>query len=184
MRSQTASSSGISLETSRNEVPSLRQLADELVDLRLGADVDAACRLVEQEQDDAATSRNLPTTTFCWLPPLRFATRVSTDGVLMLRSWTRPLDDAPLAALVDDAEAIRRTGAATASVAFSVTDRSSTRLCSLRSSATRPRPSRMASCGRCEDAPARPSRQDRCRSGCRADRHRRWPRAAGSGRHP
>ena len=43
------SSSGSSLETSTTRLPSAREAIDQLVDFELGADVDAARRLVEQQ---------------------------------------------------------------------------------------------------------------------------------------
>ena len=50
MRSQRPISSGISLEATRMPRPLRRELAQPRVDLALGADVDAARRLVEQQQ--------------------------------------------------------------------------------------------------------------------------------------
>ena len=50
MRSHMPSSSGISDEIMRMHLPSARQPGDEGVDLVLGADVDAARRLVEDQQ--------------------------------------------------------------------------------------------------------------------------------------
>jgi hypothetical protein len=41
----------------------------QLEDVGLGADVDAARRLVEQQHRGSVSSA-LPSTTFCWLPPL------------------------------------------------------------------------------------------------------------------
>ena len=45
------------------------ELADEPVDLGLGADVDAARRLVEDAAPAARARATWPSTTFCWLPP-------------------------------------------------------------------------------------------------------------------
>jgi hypothetical protein len=53
------------------------QSVDEREDLGFGSDIDAACRLVEDEQLGPAAS-HLPMTTFCWLPPDR-----SPDGLLV-----------------------------------------------------------------------------------------------------
>ena len=67
-------------------------------------------------------------------------------GVLMLRSWTTRVTARRSARwLMTSSRFVNWRS--DASVAFSVTDRPSTRLCCLRSSATRPSPSRMASCG-------------------------------------
>ena len=56
MRSLMPMSSGSSLETSTTRLPCGGQLVDELVDLELGADVDAARRLVEQARRSARSS--------------------------------------------------------------------------------------------------------------------------------
>ena len=51
----------------------LGQFEDQFVDFLLGADVDAARRLVEQE-DTRLVASHLPMTIFCWLPPESVAT--------------------------------------------------------------------------------------------------------------
>ena len=55
-------------------MPSRGELADHGVDLGLGADVDAARRLVEDEHAWAGCSSHLLSITFCWLPPESLAT--------------------------------------------------------------------------------------------------------------
>ena len=45
------------------------QLVDQRVDLRLGADVDAARRLVEDEDAGTRAASHFASTIFCWLPP-------------------------------------------------------------------------------------------------------------------
>jgi hypothetical protein len=52
------------------------QIADQLLDLGLGADIDAAGGLVEDEQRGWVISQRA-SSTFCWLPPLRFLMGVS-----------------------------------------------------------------------------------------------------------
>ena len=49
-------------------LPSSGKLQDELIDLELGADVDASGRLVKQEDVRSVRSQR-PMMTFCWLPP-------------------------------------------------------------------------------------------------------------------
>ena len=62
-RSDSPSTSGTSLETSRTPTPVVGERADQRVDLRPGPDVDAAGRLVEQQQPGsrrAASGRGRP----------------------------------------------------------------------------------------------------------------------------
>ena len=72
-RSQMPMISGSSLEITTTPMPSLRQLVDDAVDLRLGADVDAAGRLVE-DQHARLDLEQRDSSTFCWLPPDRLPT--------------------------------------------------------------------------------------------------------------
>ena len=56
-----------------------REPAHEVVDAGLGADVDAAGRLVEDQDAAAAIASHLASTTFCWLPPDRKRTSCSSE---------------------------------------------------------------------------------------------------------
>ena len=80
------------------------EVVDELVDLGLGADVDAARRFVEDE-DRGSLFSHLPIITFCWLPPERLATGVSTDGVRMLQAVAETLGGRALGLAIEQAEA-------------------------------------------------------------------------------
>ena len=68
-RSLMPSTSGSSLEIIRMASPWPASSAHQRVDLRLGADVDAARRLVEDQDARARSPAIWPSTTFCWLPP-------------------------------------------------------------------------------------------------------------------
>ena len=68
MRSERSSSSGSSELTTTIARPVCAQPEDQIVDLALGADIDAARRLIEQQHARLVAS-HLPMTTFCWLPP-------------------------------------------------------------------------------------------------------------------
>ena len=68
-RSQRPISSGSSEEMTTMPTPSRRELAQDAVDLGLGADVDAARRLVEEDAPAGRTDSILAIATFCWLPP-------------------------------------------------------------------------------------------------------------------
>ena len=57
-----------------------RHGADQLVDLLLGADVEAAGRMVEDQDARPRRSATWPSTTFCWLPPERLRQSVSIAG--------------------------------------------------------------------------------------------------------
>ena len=51
------------------------EFLDQRLNLGLGADVDAAGRFVEREEDGSGSLESpRPSSTFCWLPPLRLAT--------------------------------------------------------------------------------------------------------------
>ena len=81
IRSHSVSSSGSSLEVTMMPRPCAAKLVHQPIQLGLGADVDAARRIVEQQHlglgeqpaaDDA----------FCWLPPLRLVIGASMPAVL------------------------------------------------------------------------------------------------------
>ena len=60
------------------------------MDLGLGADVDSLRRLVEDQDGRAAAASQRASATFCWLPPERLPTGVSSEAVL-IPSWpTKP----------------------------------------------------------------------------------------------
>ena len=82
-----------------------RHGADQLVDLLLGADVEAARRMVEDQDARACAFSHLASTTFCWLPPERLRQSVSMPGVRMRSRSTQSLASRRSAARVDQAEA-------------------------------------------------------------------------------
>ena len=59
------------------------QLLDDAVDLVLGADVDPAGGLVQDQQRPGSVNIHFASTTFCWLPPESLATPSSTEGALV-----------------------------------------------------------------------------------------------------
>ena len=61
------------------------ELGEQAVHLGLGAHVDAAGRLVDDEHASASVASHLASTTFCWLPPLRVPASVSSDAVFTSR---------------------------------------------------------------------------------------------------
>ena len=68
-RSQRSGSSSGSDEMTITDMPLGGELADQAVDLGARADVDAAGRLVEDQDARLRASASWPITTFCWLPP-------------------------------------------------------------------------------------------------------------------
>ena len=77
------SSSGRSELMRMMAMPSCTSSSIEVVDLDLGADVDAAGGLVEDEDAWLACRATWPSTTFCWLPPESDEAGVSTLGARM-----------------------------------------------------------------------------------------------------
>ena len=99
--------------------------AHQLVDLLLGADVEAARRMVEDQDPRACAFSHLASTTFCWLPPDRLRHSVSMPGVRMRSRSTQLRGQPPLRAGVDQAvPASARRGSA--SVMLAATGRNST----------------------------------------------------------
>ena len=89
-RSASARISGRSLDTTRQASAVARLLADDLVNLILGADVHALGRLIEKEHAWLIASHRA-STTFCWLPPLSRSGVASIPGALMFQPRSSPL---------------------------------------------------------------------------------------------
>ena len=79
--------------------------ADQLVDLLLGADVEAAGRDGRGSGSSSRAFSHLASTTFCWLPPERLRHSVSMPGVRMRSRSTQLAGQPPLRAGVDQAVA-------------------------------------------------------------------------------
>ncbi len=112
---------------------------NELVDLELGVDVDAARRLVEQQDAGAGAPAICRSPTFCWLPPDSVRDRLAERRRLDRETLRRALE-ASAASLPRDRMDAREKRSSTGKVRFSATDRPSTRPLSRRSSGTRPKP--------------------------------------------
>jgi len=67
--------------------PLLGEVDEQPVDLGLRPDVDAACRLVHDQQTPGGRHSHLPRTTFCWLPPE--SERAGTSRPLRAVNWSR-----------------------------------------------------------------------------------------------
>ena len=157
------------LELRRDEEAGLAVLGerqDQPLDLGLGADVDAARRLVE-DQDLRVRRQPAGEDTFCWLPPLSVPDRLVGDGVAM-RSG--PMYWSAIAYCSAQAQGLSQPRPAwTARTMFSRTVRSSMIPSALRSSGQSATPRSIDASGEwC--ATGLPSTRDRAR--CRACRSR------------
>ena len=90
MRSQRPSSSSMSEETMRIAPPPAGEIADEAIDLDLGADIDPARRLVEQEDARPRRQSRAPAPPSAGCRPTGAATAWRMPGVRMRRSRTSP----------------------------------------------------------------------------------------------
>ena len=179
MRSARSSSSGSSELTTTMARPSRGEPEDEVVDLLLGADVDAAGRLVE-EQDARPVASHLPITTFCWLPPDSVADDLIDAGAADAERSHRVARRArPRRAKRANAEARQRAERAAGRHCRGSMTRGAGP-CALRSSVTSAMPRRRASRGELMSTGS-PSMRDRRRRAGRA-RRRRASRGSRCGR--
>ena len=136
-------------------VPCVGELAQQPVDLLLGADVDAARRVVEQDDARRSVISHLAMTTFCWLPPDSVATGVggSADLDRELASTISSIACA-LRLAVDDEPRVERARARPASrLSASTSAASGPRSCGPRG----PAPCRVAPLGLPRAADATPA---------------------------
>jgi hypothetical protein len=82
-RSLMPRTSGNSLEIMMIAMPSPASLRHQRVNLRLGADIDAARRLIHDQDARRLVASHLPSTTFCWLPPTAGAPSAAGRAPLM-----------------------------------------------------------------------------------------------------
>ena len=101
MRSQMPISSCISDETTMIERPSRGECRDELVDLFLGADIDAAGRLVDDDDARARVIIILASSSFCWLPPDSWPASISLADGADVELADRPVERDALLRPVD-----------------------------------------------------------------------------------
>ena len=114
------------------------QLAEEL---GLGADVDPAGRLVEEQEHDCPPI-HLPRTTRCWLPPERAPARIRGLETLIASALISRLANASRPG--GDCEPESRQARQRGQARLSVTEALTMRPWSRRSSGTRPTPTRIA----------------------------------------
>ena len=81
----------LGLEMTTTALALARQLLDQEIDVALGADVDAARRLVEHHHFRGPGCSTLASASFCWLPPDSDDALMSSEPVRMPNSATADL---------------------------------------------------------------------------------------------